>query len=337
MNITKRILSVQSHVVSGYVGNRAAVFPLQLLGFDVDVINSLQFSNHTGYPTVKGKPLQSADLQDIYEGLESNQLLNYDYLLTGYIGSESFLKEVAILWQKISLINPQAKFLCDPVLGDNGVMYVDQTLVDIYRSKVIPLAHIITPNQFEAELLTGLKLEDEDGVCNVLKQLHSQGPEIVILTSVEFSTSKDTLHCYLSYNNHDELHITRIDVNKLPGYFTGTGDIAAALSLAWLHRLHYSNDTIPLQSTMESNDEPNWEAYHTTSKAFYHVLSTMKAVLIKTTKKADKMIAMITPPVSECILSRARELSLVNCKKEIEEPPIGLLNPLIFKYWTIPI
>eukprot|EP01035_Chromulina_nebulosa_P015777 gene15777-20904_t len=87
MEQSTRVLSVQSHVVSGYVGNRAAIFPLQLLGIDVDAINSLQFSNHTGYPTVKGQSLTETDLREICEGLEANQLLDYDYLLSGYIGS----------------------------------------------------------------------------------------------------------------------------------------------------------------------------------------------------------------------------------------------------------
>ncbi len=81
-----RVLSIQSHVVYGYVGNKAAVFPLQLLGFDVSFINSVQFTNHTGYPIFKGNVLQGDDLVNLLDGLKNNSLMDYDYLLTGYIG-----------------------------------------------------------------------------------------------------------------------------------------------------------------------------------------------------------------------------------------------------------
>ena len=93
---TMRVLSIQSHVVHGYVGNKAAVFPLQLLGFDVDVINSVQFSNHTGYDQKwEGDVLNGGQLDSLLDGLERNDLLkNTQHLLTGYIGSESFLRSV---------------------------------------------------------------------------------------------------------------------------------------------------------------------------------------------------------------------------------------------------
>jgi pyridoxine kinase len=80
---TGRVLSIQSHTVQGYVGNKSAVFPLQLLGFDVDPINSVQFSNHTGYPTFRGQVLNGSQLWDLIEGLAENDLLHYTHLLTG--------------------------------------------------------------------------------------------------------------------------------------------------------------------------------------------------------------------------------------------------------------
>lgn len=101
-----RVLSIQSHVVSGYVGNKAAVFPLQLLGFDVDVINSVQFSNHTGYAKKwEGDALNGTQLGSLLEGLERNDLLSRtDHLLTGYIGSESFLHGVLKVLSKCVLL-----------------------------------------------------------------------------------------------------------------------------------------------------------------------------------------------------------------------------------------
>lgn len=102
MSAFKRVLSVQSHVVSGYVGNKAAVFPLQLLGFDVDPINSVHFSNHTGYPQRTGTVMNGDELADIVEGLQSNGLLcQHSHLLTGFIGSPTFLQGIAELLQKM--------------------------------------------------------------------------------------------------------------------------------------------------------------------------------------------------------------------------------------------
>jgi pyridoxine kinase len=101
-----RVLSIQSHTVHGYVGNKAAVFPLQLLGFDVDPINSVQFSNHTGYATVKGQVLDGEQLWTLIEGLEANDLHHYTHLVTGYIGSVSFLEMVLRVVEKLRSANP---------------------------------------------------------------------------------------------------------------------------------------------------------------------------------------------------------------------------------------
>ncbi|CAI5936922.1 unnamed protein product, partial [Closterium sp. NIES-64] len=145
-----------SNVSQGYVGNKAAVFPLQLLGFDVDPINSVQLSNHTGYPTWKGQILDGEQLWALIEGLEANGLLFYTHLLTGYIGSLSFLKTVLRVVEKLRSVNPNLIYVCDPVMGDDGRLYIRPELVPIYRHQVVPVATLITPNQFEAEQLTGL-------------------------------------------------------------------------------------------------------------------------------------------------------------------------------------
>jgi pyridoxine kinase len=157
----KRVLSIQSHVVSGYVGNKAAVFPLQLLGFDVDFVNSVHFSCHTGYEFFPhGEVMNGEQLRTILKGLELNGLLgttdnNNDdngdavigSILTGYIGSVSFLEAVEVV-DTVRKYNPNARFVCDPVLGDNGRFYVPKELVDVYRNIVIPKADVVTPNQF---------------------------------------------------------------------------------------------------------------------------------------------------------------------------------------------
>ncbi|VAI13258.1 unnamed protein product [Triticum turgidum subsp. durum] len=180
---TGRVLSIQSHTVQGYVGNKSAVFPLQLLGFDVDPINSVQFSNHTGYPKFRGQVLNGNQLWDLIEGLEENELLHYTHLLTGYIGSVSFLNTVLQVVDKLRSVNPDLIYVCDPVLGDEGKLYVPQDLVSVYQEKVVPVASMLTPNQFEVELLTGLRITSEQDGLKACNTLHSAGPRKVIITS----------------------------------------------------------------------------------------------------------------------------------------------------------
>ena len=144
-----RVLSIQSHVVHGYVGNKSAVFPLQLLGVEVDPVNSVQFCNHTGYAAgVRGDVLQGDQLRALVDGLGANGLLSgYTHLLTGYIGSPSFLRAVvdALVAMRAANAPETVAYFCDPVLGDGGRLYVPEALVEIYRDEVVPLATVRTP------------------------------------------------------------------------------------------------------------------------------------------------------------------------------------------------
>ncbi|KAL3735627.1 hypothetical protein ACJRO7_024709 [Eucalyptus globulus] len=184
---TGRVLSIQSHTVQGYVGNKSAVFPLQLLGYDVDPINSVQFSNHTGYPTFKGQVLNGQQLWELIEGLEANDLLYYTHLLTGYIGSVSFLNTVLRVVDKLRSVNPKLTYVCDPVMGDEGKLYIPQELVTVYREKVVPVASMLTPNQFEAELLTGYRIVSERDGREACNKLHDAGPSKVVITSISIN------------------------------------------------------------------------------------------------------------------------------------------------------
>lgn len=131
------------------MGNKSAVFPLQLLGFDVDVVNSVHFSNHTGYAGGwEGDVLGGDQLRAIMAGLERNGLLSgIGHVLTGYIGSETFLEAVLDVVQTLRSAGETVRFVCDPVLGDLGKFYVPKQLVGLYRDRVLPLADVVTPNQ----------------------------------------------------------------------------------------------------------------------------------------------------------------------------------------------
>lgn len=232
---TGRVLSIQSHTVQGYVGNKSAVFPLQLLGYDVDPINSVQFSNHTGYPTFRGQVLNGKELWDLIEGLEANDLLFYTHLLTGYIGSVSFLNTVLEVVNKLRSVNPRLVYVCDPVMGDEGKLYVPQELVSVYREKVVPVASMLTPNQFEAELLTGLRIASEQDGREACNKLHAAGPSKVVITSVNIDGNLLLIGSNKQQKDQAAEQF-KIIIPKIPAYFTGTGDLMTALLLGWSNK-----------------------------------------------------------------------------------------------------
>jgi pyridoxine kinase len=248
-----RVLSIQSHVVSGYVGNKCAVFPLQALGFEVDFINSVQFSNHTGYGKWKGQVLTDKDLNDLISGLRENDLIHYTHLLTGYIGTESFLRKVKEVIEEIKTANPNKIYLCDPVLGDNGHFYVPEALIPIYQNEILPLADITTPNTFELELLSGMKIDTEAHAIQGMEILHKKGVSVVILSSLDMEGPD--LVTYVSFfrdaNDYKSRSVWKVVSPRLAGIFTGTGDIFAALFLGWYEKLQ-ADVPAALQTTLAS-------------------------------------------------------------------------------------
>lgn len=237
-----RVLSIQSHVVRGYVGNKSATFPLQVLGFEVDSINSVQFSNHTGYAHWKGQVLTAEELNVLYEGIKLNNVTRYDYILTGYSRDTSFLEMVVDIIQELKKVNPSLVYVCDPVMGDQGAMYVPENLLPVYKDKVVPLADILTPNQFEAELLTGRKINTEEDALEVMDLLHKMGPETVVLTSTDLpSKHGDQFLVALGSQKTKKPDGTNtnqkicMDIPKVDAVFVGTGDLFAAMLLAWTH------------------------------------------------------------------------------------------------------
>ncbi|KAJ0406943.1 hypothetical protein ATCC90586_000204 [Pythium insidiosum] len=246
-----RVLSIQSHVVQGYVGNKSAVFPMQLLGVEVDIINSVHFSNHTGYPSFGGKHLRLSgdDVLDLLDGLQQNDLLRnaYTHLLTGYIGSPALLQAIVKVHARLRAAQETRRLLyvCDPVMGDNGRLYVAPELVDMYRDQVVPIADVLTPNQFECELLTDMKIETIADALAACKKLHARGPQVVVISS--FQELKDGVKVHAEElivigskrcsRTSDSLEQFELRVPYIDSYYTGTGDLFAALLLAWLHRL----------------------------------------------------------------------------------------------------
>lgn len=294
-------MSIQSHVVRGYVGNKSATFPLQVLGFEVDSINSVQFSNHTGYAHWKGQVLTAEELNELYEGIKLNNVNHYDYVLTGYSRDASFLEMTVDIVQELKKANPSLVYVCDPVMGDHGAMYVPENLLPVYRDKVVPTADILTPNQFEAELLTGRKISTEKDAIEVMDLLHKMGPETVVLTSTDLpSKSGDQFLVALGSqrivraDGTNSSQKIRMDIPKVDAVFVGTGDLFAALLLAWTH--HHPKD---LKAACEKT------------------LSVMHHVIKRTITYAHEMAGHGKRPNPAQL-----ELRMVQSKADIENPAV---------------
>ncbi|KAK1929727.1 Pyridoxal kinase [Phytophthora citrophthora] len=249
-----RVLSIQSHVVQGYVGNKSAVFPLQLLGMDVDPINSVQFSNHTGYAKFTGRRLTGDELHELLDGMETNDLLRdaHTHLLTGYIGSISLLDAIVRVYERIRAAQTHPErlmYVCDPVMGDLGKLYVPLELVDLYRSKVLPICDVLTPNQYECELLAEMELRTVKDAMRACKKLHTLGPKVVVISSFQEASEGETPKelvvigsKVIASDTDGERRCEQYEVRFpwIDSYYTGTGDLFAALLLAWLYR--FPND-----------------------------------------------------------------------------------------------
>jgi len=290
---SNRVLSIQSTVVSGYVGNKCATFSLQVLGFDVCPINSVQLSNHTGYKCFKGQVLNDSDIDTLYDGMKQNDIhKNFSHLITGYIGSRSFLEKVGEIIQEIRDSNSNIVYLCDPVMGDNDKLYVPSDLVPVYRDVIVPKADIVTPNQFEAELLAEMKITNQAEALAAMQILHDKGPKTVVLSSTNLG-SEGVLVSLASTIKDGVKECYRIEMPYLQAIFVGTGDLFASCLMAWMSK---DND---LKTALEKT------------------VSTVQAVITRTLKAAKEAAGPGNSPSPAQM-----ELQLVQSKRDIEEPKI---------------
>jgi pyridoxine kinase len=229
------ILSIQSSVAYGHVGNSAVTFPLMRMGIEVWPVMTVHFSNHTGYDSWRGPLLSASDLSSVVRGIDERGVLgDVDAVLSGYQGGEGIgamiLEAVALVKQR----NPAAIYCCDPVLGDEDRgSYVREGIADFMRDHVVPAAQIITPNQFELKSLTGLPSSTMEEVLNAADAARSLGPDVVLITSVVRGDGPpDTIEMLAVDGDGAWL----VSTPRLVGTFTGSGDLTAAIFLATLLR-----------------------------------------------------------------------------------------------------
>jgi pyridoxine kinase len=230
-----RFLSLQSHVAYGYVGNRAAVFPLQRLGPEVWAVNTVEFSNHTGYGAWRGRAVPADQVAEIVQGIEALGVLGTcDALLTGYVGDAALADVVLDTARRVRAANPKAIWCCDPVLGDIDTgIYVKPGIDAFFRERALPAADLITPNHFELEHLAGSKITTMAEALAATRSLMN-GPRLALVTSLRRTDGTATEIEMLAVT-HDQAWRIATPLIDFPIMPNGTGDAVAALFAAhWL-------------------------------------------------------------------------------------------------------
>jgi pyridoxine kinase len=228
----KFILSISSHVAYGHVGNAAAVFPLQRLGFEVWPVMTVQLSNHPGYGDAGGGPLPEAALRDTLAGLERRGVISSCHgLLTGYLGGAGSGAAVLDAAAALKAANPRALYLCDPVMGDDaGGLYVDAAIPALFRERALPLAEVVTPNRFELASLAETEVGGLADAVAAARGLIARGPRLVLVTSLPAEDGGIAM-ALVAAEDAWSVSAPRIAFEQEPH---GAGDLAAALLLGQL-------------------------------------------------------------------------------------------------------
>jgi pyridoxine kinase len=225
------ILSIQSSVAYGHVGNSAAVFPLQRIGVEVWPVNTVHFSNHTGYGAWRGMVLPADTVAEVIQGIEERGVLpECDGVLSGYMGDASLGEVILDAFARVKQANPEAVYCCDPVMGDVGRgFFVRPGIPEFMRDRAVPAATLITPNQFELEYLSNRRISTIESALGSVDLVMAGGPRVVLVTSLR---RRDA--------DGDRIEMLAVDANGafvvetplLPVSVNGAGDMTAALFFA---------------------------------------------------------------------------------------------------------
>jgi pyridoxine kinase len=222
------ILSIQSHVAFGHVGNASAVFPMQRLGVEVWPIHTVQFSNHTGYGAWKGRVFDGPAIEELMEGIAARGVLpTCDGVLSGYMGSADIGNAILGAVRQVRAANPAARYCCDPVIGDVGRgVFVRPGIPEFMKNQAVPAADVITPNQFELDYLAGMETPTVAAVKVAIAAVHALGPRVVLVTSVQTQeTPADAIDLVVGEGGR----CWRVRTPKLNVSVNGAGDAVAAL------------------------------------------------------------------------------------------------------------
>jgi pyridoxine kinase len=244
---TMNVISIQSQVAFGHVGNSAAVFPIQMHGIDVIAVPTTLLSNRPGYPTIRGRVLDVQLVADLLVGIEERGAVDSaDMILSGYLGSADIVRVVADFVALAKAKNRALRYCLDPVLGDRDRgLFVHAEIPPLVRDRLCALADIITPNHFEFEFLCGREARTIDEVMSGAKMLGTRGPSTIVVTSAELADTPDgEIETLAVERAHETLKAWRVRTPKLPISPNGTGDLFAALYVAATVRGSHTSDVL---------------------------------------------------------------------------------------------
>ncbi|WP_295032555.1 pyridoxal kinase PdxY [uncultured Microbacterium sp.] len=244
-----KVLSIQSAVAYGHVGNSAAVFPLQRIGVEVLPVYTVNFSNHTGYGAWRGPMIAPDDVREVITGIEERGVLGeIDAVLSGYQGGEGIGDVIVDAVARVKAANPNAVYACDPVMGNaKSGCFVAPAIPVLLRDKVVPVADIITPNQFELGFLTGTEPDTLESTLASVDAARAMGPNTVLVTSVERPDREEGTIEMLAV---DDKGAWLVATPHLPMKANGSGDVTAALFTA--HYVETKDAKTALERTVSS-------------------------------------------------------------------------------------
>ena len=283
-----RVLSIQSHVAYGYVGNRAATFPLQRLGHEVWAVNTVEFSNHTGYGAWKGRVAAPEQVRDVIAGIaERGALSSCDAILTGYMGDAALGEVVLEAVAMVRQANPQAVWCCDPVIGDTDrQVYVRPGIPEFFRDRIVARSDILTPNHFELEWLTGRKVSTLKDTLSAARALMGDGlhPQIMLVTSLRRGDAPEGTIEMLALTRESAWLVSTPELAFAIAP-NGTGDAVAALFLA------------------------QWHAHRDVGRALEDVAASIFAVLEATLASGERELRLVT--AQDVLVSPPRRFSAI--------------------------
>jgi pyridoxine kinase len=238
------VLSIQSQVVYGHVGNAAAAFALQRQGVEVWPLPTAVLAHHAGYGSPPGRHLgspqarppgrvsEAAEITALVDGIAARGALRQcTGVLTGWVGTAANGEAALAAVAQVKAANPRALYLCDPVIGDEGKgMYVPPDVAAFFRDRAAPAADVLTPNRFELAWLSGQDVTDPDHVIMAAHRLLERGPRLVVCTSVPLPATPGLIGA-LACSRDGAWLATTEELRHVP---SGAGDLFAALLLAQL-------------------------------------------------------------------------------------------------------
>jgi pyridoxine kinase len=221
------ILSIQSHVAYGRVGNRLAAFALERLGFEVWPVPTVVLSNHPGYGAFRGRTVPAVEVAELLRGIEERGAFpRCEAVLSGYLGDPATGPAVLDTVARVKAVSPDALYCLAPVMGDGEAgFYVDRALEGIFRDRALPESDLVVANRFEAGLLAGRDIADLAGFADAARTLIERGPRLAVVSGFIEDGTIATVAA-----SHDGAWLVRTPRIDVPSY--GAGDLLAAVFLA---------------------------------------------------------------------------------------------------------